>query len=322
MSPQNTIAIRNRLFYRLKPLIPRAVQLWLRGNQARRRLKSYAHIWPILEEAGQPPGGWPGWPAQKEFAVALMHDVETDRGQQKCQQLMNLEQEMHVCSSCNFVPERYYVRPEVRHMLTENGFEVGVHGLNHDGRLFESRKIFQERAEKINTYIKSWDAVGFCSPASHHNLAWTHQLNIRYDSSTFDTDPFEPQPDGVQTVFPFFVPDPATHKGYVELPYTLPQDFTLFILLKEKNIEIWKRKLDWIAQKGGLALLITHPDYMAFQGHQLAVDEYPVDNYLQFLDYLKTTYEGRYWFALPRQVASFCETHTKVVQDHPQVWAG
>jgi hypothetical protein len=30
----------------------------------------------------------------------------------------------------------------------------------------------------------------------------------------------------------------------------------------EKTISIWKKKLDWIVEKGGMALLITHPDYM------------------------------------------------------------
>src|SRR6516164_8618023 len=39
-------------------------------------------------------------------------------------------------------------------------------------------------------------------------------------------------------------------RGYVELPYTLPQDSTLFILLGEKTTNIWQRKLDWIAQHG------------------------------------------------------------------------
>ena len=54
--------------------------------------------------------------------------------------------------------------------------------------------------------------------------------------------------------------------GYVELPYTLPQDSTLFLLLREKTNGIWKTKLDWIAQHGGMALLNTHPDYMRFDG--------------------------------------------------------
>ena len=97
----------------------------------------------------------------------------------------------------------------------------------------------------------------------HHNLEWIHDLDIEY-ASTFDTDPFEPQSDGVGTIFPFWVSGNSNQKGYVELPYTLPQDFTLFILMKEKNIDIWKQKLDWIAENGGMALVNTHPDYMNF----------------------------------------------------------
>ncbi len=84
----------------------------------------------------------------------------------------------------------------------------------------------------------------------HHNLEWIHYLNVEYDASTFDTDPFEPQPDGVGTIFPFWVQEKDNEKGYVELPYTLPQDFTLFILMKEKTTDIWEEKLNWIADNG------------------------------------------------------------------------
>ena len=144
--------------------------------------------------------------------------------------------------------------PELRQELTADGFEVGVHGLNHDGKLYSSKAEFDRRAKRINRYLKEWNAVGFRSPAMHHNLEWLKALNIEYDASTFDTDPFEPQPDGVGTIFPFWVArDDGT--GYVELPYTLPQDFTLFVLMKERTIDIWKKKLDWIAEKGGMALI-------------------------------------------------------------------
>ena len=136
-----------------------------------------------------------------------------------------------------------------------------------------------------------------------HKLAWLHQLGIDYDASTFDTDPFEPEPDGVGTVFPFWVPDPAG-RGYVELPYTLPQDFTLFVLLREPDIDIWKRKLDWIAAHGGMALLTTHPDYMSLGG-SAGRDEYPVSHYEEFLRYVREKYQDAFWPALPRDVASF-----------------
>jgi len=221
---------------------------------------------------------------------------------------MSLEKQIGFCSSFNFVPERYNVLPEVRRMLTTNGFEVGVHGLNHDGKLYQSRKIFQERAYKINSYLRDWNAVGFRSPSSHHNLEWIHDLNIEYDASTFDTDPFEPQPDGMHTIFPFWVCRNSAQEGYVELPYTLPQDFTLFILMREKNIDIWRQKLDWIAEKGGMALMITHPDYMNFDGNKLELEEFPVDYYSEFLNYIKTKYDGQYWHALPKEIASFCKS--------------
>jgi hypothetical protein len=32
--------------------------------------------------------------------------------------------------------------------------------------------------------------------------------------------------------------------------------------MKEKNIHKWKKKLGWIAECGGMALLNTHPGYM------------------------------------------------------------
>jgi hypothetical protein len=194
-----------------------------------RKRIAYSNVWPILEKACKPPDGWSGWPDQKRFALVLTHDVESEIGQQKCHKLMSLEKQIGFRSSFNFVPERYDVLPEVRHMLTTNGFEVGVQGLNHDGKLYQSRRIFQERAYKINNYLKDWNAVGFCSPVAHHNLEWIHDLNIEYDASTFDMDPFEPQPDGMPTVFPFWVYGDSAQEGYVELPYTLPQDFTLFI---------------------------------------------------------------------------------------------
>ena len=61
--------------------------------------------------------------------------------------------------------------------------------------------------------MREWNAVGFRSGFMHHNLDWLHDLEVSYDSSTFDTDPFEPQPDGANTIFPFWVPGP--NGGYV-----------------------------------------------------------------------------------------------------------
>jgi glycosyltransferase involved in cell wall biosynthesis len=128
---------------------------------------------------------------------------------------------------------------------------------------------------------------------------------VEYDSSTFDTDPFEPQPEGVRTIFPMWVTNNAGTSAFVELPYTLPQDLTLFGILQEHDIRIWKRKLDWVAENGGMALPIIHPDYIYFNSGQPSHEEYPSSHYSEFLDYIRQKYNGQYWAALPSDVCRY-----------------
>lgn len=299
----------NRAYYQLKPFLPLSLRVALRRWRARRRRLSFAHTWPIYPNSDQAPQGWPGWPDGKKFALVLTHDVEGQRGLDRSRVLMEQEARLGFRSSFNFVPEGDYRLPrELRETLTAAGFEVGVHDLNHDGKLYRNRDGFRANAQVINRYLQEWNAVGFRSGFMHHNLDWLGDLNALYDASTFDTDPFEPQPDGVQTIFPFWVPGPHG-RGYVELPYSLVQDYNLFVVLQEKTIDVWKRKLDWIASRGGMALLIVHPDYMNFSGTDLAQDEFPASLYEQFLRYAQEKYAGLYWQALPREVAHYVREH-------------
>jgi hypothetical protein len=302
------------LYYLLKPFIPRRLQIVIRRNVALRKRKRCGKEWPIDQASGRVPEDWPGWPGKKQFALVLTHDVDTAKGQRNCAALAELEKDRGFRSSFNFVPERYPVSRDLRDFLSLKGFEIGVHGLLHDGKLYRTKKIFSERAEKINRYLQEWGAVGFRSPAMHCNLEWIHDLEIGYDASTFDTDPFEAYPEGVGTIFPFLVrkKQDDTDTGYVELPYTLPQDFTLFVLMKERGITVWKEKLDWIAEQGGMALLLTHPDYMNFDGSSLGTEEYPAQYYREMLNYVKTRYHGRYWHVLPRDMARFWAHRTSL----------
>src|SRR5207249_717767 len=152
---------------------------------------------------------------------------------------------------------------------------------------------------------------------------------------TFDTDPFEPQPDGVGTIFPFWVanrkcevksakcehrnsdsplaprPSPLGN-GYVELPYTVPQDSTIFLLLRERHPDIWLQKLDWIARHGGMALLPVHPDYLCFDGATPNRMEYPSTYYRALLKYVSQRYEGAFWNTTPRKAAQFFADAMKV----------
>ena len=298
-----------RLYYRFRPFIHRNIQILLRRQYIRYKRKNCQNEWPILEGSETPPEFWHGWPDGKKFALVLQHDVENGAGIKNIPELTRMEMALGFRSSFSFVAERYFTPVSLREDLKRKGFGISVHGLKHDGKLFWSKKIFSERAKKINSYLEKWETKGFTSPSMHRKLDWMHELKIDYSTSTFDTDPFEPQPEGTKTIFPFLVENCARKNGikksgFVELSYTLPQDSTLFILMQEKNIDIWKKKLDWIAEKGGLALLNTHPDYMCFNG-KTALETYPAQFYIEFTKYVKKRYFGLYWHALSSEVAGF-----------------
>jgi glycosyltransferase involved in cell wall biosynthesis len=278
----------------------------LRRAWAAPKRRQNRSVWPIQESAALPPEGWPGWPDGKRFAVVLTHDVEGPKGLERCRPLAEFEVKQGFRSSYNLIPEGAYEVPDaLRAWLTDHGFEVAVHDLRHDGKLFWSRAIFQQNAARINHYLKKWGASGFRSGFMLRNISWLHELNIQYDASTFDTDPFEPQPDGVGTIFPYWIPFPAqaSEAGCIELPYTLPQDSTLFLLLGETSPEIWLRKLDWVAQHGGMALVNVHPDYISFDGTPRPGREYPLNYYRLLLEHIKANYAGQYWNPLPADLS-------------------
>jgi predicted glycosyltransferase/peptidoglycan/xylan/chitin deacetylase (PgdA/CDA1 family) len=366
------------LYYRLKRFLPWTARMAVRRRFARWVRPQTVAVWPVLPGSARLPRGWPGWPEAKQFALVLTHDVEGRLGLSKCQRLMELEQRLGFRSCFNFVPEGgYRVPDELRAQLVQDGFEVGIHDLSHDGSLYRSERTFREKAARINRYVRDWGAAGFRSAFMLHRLPWLHALDIRYDASTFDTDPFEPQPDGAATVFPFWVPQPRSALGqeqeqererkpelrsrdapseappakgdgqrrfagagpraggYVELPYTLPQDSTLFLLLQEAGPDIWLRKLDWVAEHGGMALVTIHPDYVQFEGDPRRRGTYPAAYYVKLLEYVRQRYAGRFWPALPveiaRWVASFRPApappaapawpcHVRTMDGLPRIW--
>jgi glycosyltransferase involved in cell wall biosynthesis len=322
--------LRNRLYYSIKPLVPLHIRFAIRRWFAVRKRRRVDGAWPIMPGSELPPEGWPGWPEGKHFALVLTHDVEGNLGLGKCDRLIELEKSLGFRSSFNLIPEgEYKVSDAMRADFHARGCEVGVHDLYHDGKLFLREHEFSTNAIRINHYLREWGAAGFRSGFMLHNLDWLHQLNVQYDASTFDTDPFEPQPQGRNTIFPFWVPrrsstNPPIHQssnpslqhsttalpsGYAELPYTLPQDSTLFLLLEERHPDIWFQKLDWIARHGGMALVNVHPDYMRFEGEAASPHTYPADFYRQFLEYARRRYKDSFWQPLPRDLAAFVARH-------------
>jgi hypothetical protein len=304
-----------RAYYRIKPFIPRRLRWALRRSRARAIVRDCRSTWPIDVTSATPPANWPGWPDGNDFAFVITHDVESRSGVAKVRDLAQLEVGLGLRSSFNFIPEGPYHDPaEIRAWLEQRGFEIGVHDLNHDGRLYGSRQGFRQKAGRINRYLKDWGAVGFRSGFMLRQLDWIHDLEVVYDASTFDTDPFEPQPEGSGTIYPFLVESADDDPGYVELPYTLPQDSTLFLLLGEETAAIWKQKLDWIAAKGGLALVNIHPDYIDFSGKRTS-SCYPHSLVKELFEHLCSRYRGKFWNPLARDLASWFRRHAVPLPD-------
>jgi hypothetical protein len=291
-----------RAYYALRPLLPRRVQLALRRRFSRVQARQEFPRWPaepvlhdrydealalLAAESGEPVPTIAPWPAGYEWALVLTHDVETADGYRDIPLLLELERELGYHSSWNLVPKRYAVDPALVRELQEDGFEVGVHGLYHDGRDLEPRE-FAGRVREMQAWGRRWRAIGFRSPATHRNWELMPKLGFEYDSSYPDTDPYEPQAGGCCTWLPFF------NRELVELPITLPQDHTLFEILGERDERRWVEKTELLRERGGMALLITHPDYM--HGERLQA-------YRRFLK--RYADDSTCWRVVPREVAAW-----------------
>jgi peptidoglycan/xylan/chitin deacetylase (PgdA/CDA1 family) len=299
---------RSRLltpYYRLKPLLPRRLQLALRRAYAPRQAARPFPAWPnervlldrrdeIIRNRLRTTGRdrlpvISFWPDGRRFAAILTHDVEGPAGIDNIPRLLEIEQRHGFVSSWNFCGEWYPIPEGVFESLEAAGCEVGLHGIAHDGLLFKDRATFEANLPKIHNYLREWGASGFRAPATHRRTDWMPELGCLYDTSFPDSDPFEPQPGGCCSIFPFLIED------LVELPITLLQDHTLFEILREQCVRLWIEKSDWIIENHGLVNLLVHPDYLLTQAR--------LDLYDEFLGYLARQAGG--WHALPREVAQF-----------------
>jgi len=292
-----------RGYYLARPALPRSLQLTLRRQFTRVQAASSFPGWPIedslhdfydwlfamlAELAGGPVPFLGLWPAGRSWALVLTHDVETAAGYRDMSLLRTPERAHGYRSSWNFVGARYPVDEETVQSLHDDGCEVGVHGLWHDGRDLAEGSM-DERLPAMWENASRWNAVGFRSPGTHRGWELMPRLGFDYDSSYTDTDPYEPQAGGCCTYLPY------VNHDMVELPITLPQDHTLYTILRHADGELWLRKARHIRDRGGMVLVLTHPDY--------ARERQVADGYQALLDEFASDYAA--WQALPREVAAW-----------------
>ena len=205
--------------------------------------------------------------------------------------------------------DRYTVSGSFRESITARGFEVNVHDLTHDGRLYADHAEFLRRAQRINSYVREYGAQGF-------RWGFCTVMPNGFAPSTSPTTCPSPMwrtwIDGagwVCTVMPFFL------GSIIELPVTCIQDYTLFHILNDYTLNLWKRQIALVRERHGLISFIVHPDYI--------IERRPQDTYRALLTYLaELREENDIWTALPRDVATWWRQRSRMnLVDNDGVWS-
>ena len=230
------------------------------------------------------------WPEGSSNTLMMTHDVETGAGRDFTAQLMDLDEAFGMKASFQVIPEkRYEVPSEYVRGIRERGFEVNVHDLNHDGNLYRERNEFELRAARINDYLRRFNSRGFRAGAMYRNQDWYDAFEFSYDMSVPNVAHLEPMRGGCCTVMPYFI------GKIVELPLTLAQDYSLFHIMDDYSIDLWKQQLTLLRKRYGLMSFITHPDYL--------IERRARNVYEALLDHLRQIVrKEKIWVACPGEI--------------------
>jgi len=315
------------LFYGVKRFIPRSVQLAMRRRLIKRQGSPVFPAWPFevagtdlvrialadaLLDRGVDAVRFPWfWPEGSKAAVTLTHDVESADGLAQASKTAGWEEQHGFRSSFNILSDSYPIDMEQVVYLANRGHEIGSHAIHHDRSLFASRDSFEGQLPLLREAAKRLGAVGFRSPATHRVVEWLAELPFSYDCTMPHSDPYEPIPGGTATAWPFF------HGNVVELPYTAPQDHTLFNLLGHRDCSLWRQQLDRIVSCNGLFQLITHPD-REYLGRSVIGAAYR-----ELLEAI--AHRNDVWVALPRDIADWWQRRMEGLtprNDGRAIWTG
>jgi hypothetical protein len=228
------------------------------------------------------------WPNGAPACVAVTHDVEGRQGVGRADELMDLDDAFGIKSSFQLVPEARTSKPLLE-QIRRRDFEVNVHDLNHDGRLFSNKALFLRRAVEINRYVHDWGCGGFRAGAMYRRQDWFAALNVAFDMSVPAVAHLEPQQGGCCTVMPYFVGD------VLELPLTMTQDYSLFHVLRDYSAALWREQVGLILANHGLVSVIVHPDYLVGKRERGV--------YVELLTLLSRLRDERQaWVALPSEI--------------------
>lgn len=320
-----SLSFVTNLYYFIRPFLSVKIRRHLQKFHLRKWKQISFPRWPIdcsvdelheqllllslkASDAGRIPFIW-FWPEGASACAVMTHDVETREGSDFCPTLMDIDDSYGIKASFQIIPEdRYLVRPDLLHLIRSRGFEIAVHDLNHDGHLFKNREQFLARAKQINSYGKEFGSEGFRAAILYRKQVWFDALKFSFDMSVPNVAHLDPQRGGCCTVMPYFIGD------LVEIPVTAIQDYSLFNILNDYTIDVWKEQSEIVMQKHGCMNFIVHPDYVMRSREQQVYKEL-----LSHLSRLRA--ERNLWITTPGEVNQWWRQRAgmKLIHDG-QVW--
>jgi hypothetical protein len=298
-------AVRS-VYYSVRRFLPATIRRALQKSYLRGRAASPFPNWPVdftvdtlhteflklwMKTQGltRVPFIW-FWPKGAQACIVMTHDVETSTGRDFTPNLMDIDSSFNIRASFQIIPEaRYSFDDAYVSDLRNRGFEFNVHDLNHDGHLYRAWPEFLRRAGKINNAARQYGARGFRSGAMYRKPEWYRAFDFSYDMSIPNVARFEPQGGGCCTAMPYFI------GKILEIPLTTVEDYSVFHILNEYSIDLWRNQVELILQRNGLISFLAHPDYL--------IEKRARKTYEELLAYIEQVVEReRVWVALPGDV--------------------
>ena len=241
----------------------------------------------------------------KKYGLILTHDIEAENNWEWVKRIAQLEMDLGFRSSWNVVPHYYKIDYDVLDWLITNGFEIGLHGYNHDNKLaYQSIDIIRKRLEDSKSFIERYEIKGFRSPSwlRTDTLFKAIEEYFIYDMSVMDVDQICPAGTGGScSLFPYYIT-----KKLLEIPTTLPYEAPRYFGISKGELNnFWSTKIEWIKTIHGMIVVNTHPD-PHYSGNPGMLEEYSL-----FLNKFKNDEECS--CVLPRELA---DTYNSVSNNH------
>lgn len=214
-------------------------------------------------------------PKRRKYTLCLTHDVDTKGGFEKINDFVKVERSLGFFSTFYIPAFHYDIDFDLLKILEKEGFEIGIHGYNHDGKLpfLNLSEIDDKLKKSVDKFKRHVKIYGFRSPSFLRtpNLYKVLEKYFLYDSSAPDTLNLDLQTsfDGCASVFPY-------KRGKIlEIPITVPDeaDLLMYGYKPEQILKIWWEKINFIRKVGGVAIILTHTD-PHFSGNEIMLKFY------------------------------------------------